>query len=127
MGIRRRFSSLSGNGANRQKSSKSSATTTQSANSTPSLLTENAQTADGDENGNMDGKDNGCSGFDLATNLEAYKQRCRALEAENRRLMANQGQIVQESNRRLDVRALQPHFCKKPHKIGQILKQKDSP
>ena len=34
---------------------------------------------------------------------EATKQRIRTLEAENRRLMSSQGQLVAETNRKVDV------------------------
>ena len=35
--------------------------------------------------------------------IDTLKQRVRILEVENRRLMANQGQLVGETNRRVEV------------------------
>lgn len=38
-----------------------------------------------------------------AANLEVYKERCRALEAENARLMASQGRLISDFNQKLEV------------------------
>ena len=39
----------------------------------------------------------------LALGIESCKQRIRILEQENRRLMTNQGMLVADANRRVDV------------------------
>lgn len=47
-----------------------------------------------------------CQKYNLDNNdsfLEFYQQRCRALEIENRRIMGNQGKIISESNKRMQV------------------------
>ncbi|KAF7635380.1 hypothetical protein Mgra_00005201 [Meloidogyne graminicola] len=37
--------------------------------------------------------------FDIVANLDAYKQRCKALEAENRRLMSNLNVMIEKNNK----------------------------
>lgn len=52
--------------------------------------------------------------------LEALKQRLRILEVENRRLMANQGQLVSETNRRVEMNINEVRLLKEEVKNLQV-------
>ena len=58
----------------------------------------------------LDKKTTACSCGYSSTLTEALKQRIQVLEVENCRLMTNQGQLVAETNRRVEVWNCQSSF-----------------
>nr|CAD2161490.1 unnamed protein product [Meloidogyne enterolobii] len=107
MGIIRRFSSLSSNNNNLKNKNLNSTNTSiyplkssfdnennlkeetsssSSSNSSSSKTTENVDKLNSQT-------------FDINANLEAYKQRCKALEVENKRLMSNLGIMIENNNK----------------------------
>ncbi|CAK5022279.1 unnamed protein product [Meloidogyne enterolobii] len=107
MGIIRRFSSLSSNNNNIKNKNLNSTNTSiyplkssfdnennlkEETSSSSSSNSSSSKTTEKVDNLNK-------QTFDINANLEAYKQRCKALEVENKRLMSNLGIMIENNNK----------------------------
>uniref|UniRef100_A0A1I8BUX3 Uncharacterized protein n=1 Tax=Meloidogyne hapla TaxID=6305 RepID=A0A1I8BUX3_MELHA len=94
MGIMRRFSSLSSN--NIKNKNLNSLQSTSFDNENINLKEERSSNSSISSNTS---KTTDKQSFDINANLEAYKQRCKALEVENKRLMSNLGIMMENNNK----------------------------
>jgi len=115
MGIIRRFSSLSSNNNNLKTKNLNSTNTSiyplkssfDNENNLNNLQEENSSSSSSSDFSSSKTTENvdklNSQTFDINANLEAYKQRCKALEVENKRLMSNLGVMIENNNKNKEV------------------------